>query len=149
MATATKRKRTDATDAPSLNIWDSFIKNPTDASKATCRKCRKVVSRGNSNAKSKSWGNGPLWNHLKICSPAGSSSSNTQLSLGQTLSRNTPFAKESVKAKAITNAIGMMVAVDLRPYSMVENDGFKELMKVVEPRYHMVSRRELTNTVRK
>ncbi len=41
----------------------------------------------------------------------------------------------------------MMVAVDLRPYSIVENDGFKELMKVVEPRYHMVSRRELTNTV--
>ena len=41
----------------------------------------------------------------------------------------------------------MMVAVDLRPYSIVENDGFKDLMKVVEPRYHMVSRKELTNTV--
>ena len=40
-----------------------------------------------------------------------------------------------------------MVAVDLRPYSIVENDRFKELMKVVEPRYHMVSRREVTNTV--
>ena len=40
-----------------------------------------------------------------------------------------------------------MVAVDLRPYSIVENDRFKELMKVVEPRYHMVSQRELTNTV--
>jgi dihydroorotase-like cyclic amidohydrolase len=40
-----------------------------------------------------------------ISKPAGSSSSITQLSLRQTLSRNTPFAKESVKAKAITNAI--------------------------------------------
>jgi hypothetical protein len=147
MATAEKRKRTESTDTHSSNIWDSFIKNPTDGSKATCRKCRKVVSRGKSNAKSKSWGNGPLWNHFKTCSPAGSSSSTTQLSLAQTLSRNTPFAKESVKAKAITNAIAMMVAVDLRPYSIVENDGFKDLMKVVEPRYHMVSRKELTNTV--
>lgn len=41
----------------------------------------------------------------------------------------------------------MMVAVDLRPYSIVENDGFKKLMRVMEPRYQMVTRRELTNKV--
>ena len=69
MATAEKRKHTESTDTHSSNIWDSFIKNPTDGSKATCRKCRKVVSHGKSNAKSKSWGNGPLWNHFKTCSP--------------------------------------------------------------------------------
>ena len=41
----------------------------------------------------------------------------------------------------------MMVAVDLRPYSIVENDGFRELLKLLEPRYSMISRRELANTV--
>jgi hypothetical protein len=51
------------------------------------------------------------------------------------------------KALLALNAIAIMVAVDLRPYSIVKNDRFKELMKVVEPRYHMVSQRELTNTV--
>ena len=148
MATPAKRKRTS--NSPS-SIWDSFIKNEIDPSKPTCRKCRKVVSRGSSNAKSKSWGNGSLWEHLKICSPSGSgspsTSSTTQLSIQQTLSRNTPLQKGSVKAKAITNAIGKMVAIDLRPYSVVENEGFRELMRVLEPRYSIVSRKELTNVV--
>ena len=146
MATAEKRKRT--TNSPS-SIWDSFIKNKNDPSKPACRKCRKVVSRGSSTAKSKSWGNGSLWEHLKICSPSESfsTSSTTQLSIQQTFSRNTPLQKGSVKAKAITSAIGMMVAIDLRPYSVVENEGFRELMRVLEPRYSIVSRRELTNVV--
>ena len=30
-------------------------------------------------------------------------------------------------AKAIIHAIGMIVAVDLRPYSIVENESFREL----------------------
>ena len=146
MATAEKRKR--ISNSPS-SIWDSFIKNKIDASKPTCRKCRKVVSRGSSTAKSKSWGNGSLWAHLKLCSPSESSStsSTTQLSIQETFSRNTPLQKGSVKAKAITNAIGKMVAIDLRPYSVVENEGFRELMRVLEPRYSVVSRKELTNVV--
>jgi hypothetical protein len=40
-----------------------------------------------------------------------------------------------------------MVAIDLRPYSIVENEGFRELMRVLEPRYAIVSRKELTNVV--
>ena len=142
-----KKKRTS--NSPS-SIWDSFIKNEINPSKPTCRKCRKVVSRGRSDAKSKSWGNGSLWEHLKICSPSGSpsTSSTTQLSIQQTLSRNTFLQKGSVNAKAITNAIGKMVAIDLQPYSVVENEGFRELMRVLEPRYSIVSRKEflsLTN----
>ena len=138
MATLAKRKRTS--NSPS-SIWDSFIKNEIDPSKPTRRKCRKVVSRGRSDAKSKSWGNGSLCEHLKICSPSGSpsTSSTTQLSIQQTLSRNTFLQKGSVKDKAITNAIGKMVAIDLRPYSVVENEGFRELMRVLEPRYSIVS----------
>ena len=148
MATPAKRKCTS--NLPS-SIWDSFIKNEIDPSKPTCRKCRKVVSRGSSNAKSKSWGNGSLWEHLKIRSPSGSespsTSSTTQLSIQQVLSPNTPLQKGSVKAKAITNAIGKMVATDLQPYSVVENEGFGNLMRVLEPRYSIVSRKELTNVV--
>ncbi len=141
MATAEKRKRSGEP-----NIWDHFIKNPLDGSKPTCGKCRQVVSCGSSTSKAKSWGNGPLWTHFKICSPSSSSTS-TQLNLQQTFARNTPLQKDSVKAKSITRAIGMMVAVDLRPYSIVENDGFRELLKLLEPRYSMISRRELANTI--
>ncbi len=140
MATAEKRKRSGEP-----NIWDHFIKNPLDGSKSTCRKCRQVVSRGSSTSKAKSWGNEPLWTHFKICSPSSSSTS-TQLNLQQTFARNTPLQKDSVKAKSITRAIGMMV-VDLRPYSIIENDGFRELLQLLQPRYSMISKRELANTV--
>ena len=143
MATAEKRKRSEGS---SPNIWDNFIKNPLDGSKATCRKCRQIVSRGSSTGKAKSWGNGPMWSHLKVCSATASSSS-TQLNLKQTFARNIPLQKDSVKVKAITHAIGTMVAVDLRPYSIVENEGFIQLLGVLEPRYSMISRKELTKTV--
>ena len=114
--------------------------------KPTCRKCRQIVSRGNSAGKAKSWGNGPMWTHLKVCSRISLSSS-TQLNLQQMFTRNIPLQKDSVKAKAITRAIGTMVAVDLRPYSIVENEGFRELLRILEPRYSMVSRKDLMKTV--
>ena len=143
MVTAEKRKRSEGS---SPNIWDNFIKNPLDGSKATCRKCWQIVSRGSSTGKAKSWGNGPMWSHFKVCSATASSSS-TQLNLEQTFARNVPLQKDSVKAKAITRAIGTMVAVGLRPYSVVENEGFIQLLRVLEPRYSMISRKELTKTV--
>ena len=87
-----------------------------------------------------------MWTHLKVCSGTSSSSS-TELNLQQTFARNIPFQKDSVKAKAMTRAIGTMVAVDLRPYSIVENKGFRELLRILEPRYSMVSRKDLTKAV--
>ena len=90
-----------------------------------------------STAKAKSWENGPLWIHFKVYSASSSSSTSIQLNLQQTF----------VKAKAITCAIGMMVAVDLKPYTIVENEGFKELLRILEPQYLIISRKELTETV--
>jgi hypothetical protein len=55
--------------------------------------------------------------------------------------------RNSIKVKAITHAIGMMIAVDLRPYSIVENEGFRQLLKILEPQYPIISRKELTQTV--
>jgi hypothetical protein len=110
------------------------------------RKCLQVVSRGSSTSKATSWGNWPLWSHLKVCR-APSCSQTTQPNLQQTFARNTPLQKDSIKAKAITHAIGMMIAVDLRPYSIVENEGFWELLKIWEPWYPIISRKELTQTV--
>ncbi|CAB4002874.1 Hypothetical predicted protein [Paramuricea clavata] len=117
MATAEKRKRSEE---PS--IWDHFIKNPLYGSKPTCRKCRQVVSYGHSTSKAKSCGNGPLWIHLKQCRP---SSSTTQPTLQQTFTHSIPLQKDCTKAQAITRAIGTMVAVDLRPYSIIENEALE------------------------
>ena len=43
---------------------------------------------------------------------------------------------KSERAKAITNAIGVFMALDMRPFSVVENHGFKRLLNVrTEPKF--------------
>ena len=44
---------------------------------------------------------------------------------------------------AITNAIIQMLITDIRPLYTVENEGFKNLIKLLEPRYTMVSRQHI------
>ena len=57
------------------------------------------------------------------------------------------FERGSDRAKAINRAVGKMIAIDLRPFSVVENDGFKELVDLLEPRYDLPSRRYFADTV--
>jgi len=44
---------------------------------------------------------------------------------------------DNPRATMITNAIGRMIALDYQPYTIVENSGFKELLHILEPRYHI------------
>lgn len=53
----------------------------------------------------------------------------------------------SEKAKRITKAIAAFIAKDLRPYSVVENQGFRALLHTLEPRYTIPSRRYFTDTL--
>lgn len=45
-----------------------------------------------------------------------------------TLTFRQPLPRNSDRAKAITTAIGVLIAADLRPYSVVENTGFKHML---------------------
>ena len=44
-----------------------------------------------------------------------------------------PF--NSPRSSAITSQIGKFILTDLRPYTVVEKQGFKELLHVLEPKY--------------
>ena len=57
------------------------------------------------------------------------------------------LSQNSPRAQLITKAIGIFMAKDLRPYSVVENPGFKKLVSVLEPRYNMPSRVHFSKTV--
>ena len=52
----------------------------------------------------------------------------------------------STRANAITSAL-VFIAADMRPYSVVENSGFRHLISILEPRYKIPSRTHLTATV--
>ncbi|XP_044127313.1 E3 SUMO-protein ligase ZBED1-like [Bufo gargarizans] len=53
----------------------------------------------------------------------------------------------SEKVKRITKAVAAFIAKDLLPYSVVENSGFRYLLKTIEPRYKIPSRSHFTENV--
>ena len=57
------------------------------------------------------------------------------------------FPASSNWAKAITKSIGLFIAADIRPYSVAENKGFKNMIKVLEPRYEIPSRTHFTTKI--
>ena len=48
-------------------------------------------------------------------------------------------------AKKITEAIAYFISKDLQPYSVVENEGFQNLLSILEPRYVIPSRKYFTD----
>ena len=57
------------------------------------------------------------------------------------------FHPTSSRAIAITKAIGIFISKDMRPYSVVNNAGFKALVQVLEPRYTVPSRTHFADSV--
>jgi hypothetical protein len=51
------------------------------------------------------------------------------------------------RARAISTAIGSMMALDFQPFSVVEDEGFKRLIKLVAPKYVLPSRRYFAETL--
>ncbi len=52
----------------------------------------------------------------------------------------------SEKAKRITKSIADFICKDLRPYSVVENTGFRNMLHTLEPRYVIPSRKYFSET---
>ncbi len=47
----------------------------------------------------------------------------------------------------VTKSICVFMALDMRPFSVVENDGFTHLLSVLEPRYQLPSRPHFSQNV--
>ena len=52
----------------------------------------------------------------------------------------------SERAKRMTKSIARFIALDFRPYPVVENVGFRGKVYTLEPRYKIPSRRYFTDT---
>ena len=55
-----------------------------------------------------------------------------------------PLPSGSKRAQAITRAIAELVAQDLRPIAIVEGNGFRRMMAILEPQYRVPSRKHVT-----
>ena len=57
------------------------------------------------------------------------------------------FERNSPKQREISEAMVKMIVKDIRPISIVENEGFRDLISLLEPRYTMVSRQHITRRI--
>ena len=61
--------------------------------------------------------------------------------------RQRPYSLDHYKSKALSYRIAEMMAVDLQPFSLVEDPGFCRLMREADPQYIIPSRRYFSDVL--
>uniref|UniRef100_A0A3P8QXP5 BED-type domain-containing protein n=1 Tax=Astatotilapia calliptera TaxID=8154 RepID=A0A3P8QXP5_ASTCA len=128
------------------DVWQHFgFKNCEDSeepdkSKAVCKMCKMEVKHcGNTTN---------LRNHLTRHHPdilLAKTADTKQRSLEKAFA--VKFESTSPRAQKITQSVATFICKDIRPYSVVENDGFQNLINTLEPRYVLPSRKHLSEVV--
>ncbi|XP_065641182.1 zinc finger BED domain-containing protein 4-like [Hydra vulgaris] len=83
----------------------------------------------------------------KIKSTEASCSKQSQQTLFETLARKKPWDINDHRSKLINNYIAEVIAVDIQPFSIVEDIGFQRLLNYICPNYCIPSRKYIKNTV--
>ena len=126
-------------------VWDFFSVSPIQTSKAICNICSASISREGTKPGNYSVSN--LKSHLQskhitefnsLIQPRNSMESTDVQSMELQINY---FSQSSIRAQQITKAIGVMIALDMRPFSIVENKGFRDLISLLEPRYKIPNRK--------
>ena len=131
------------------HVWKNFGfhnlrgKNELDMSNAVCKLCHgKIKYCGNTtNIRAH------ITRHHPELSDKTAEEAKPASSKQQTL--DTCFSKlpsSSEKANRITESISHFICKDLRPYSVVENTAFRNMIYTLEPRYTIPSRRFFSDT---
>lgn len=129
--------------------WFGFVASDTEQTAPRCKVCLAVATKGSCTTN--------LLQHLKqrhaaewerCCSlrkeqDRGSPSTATtkQPSVLETFTNCIPYDKKGARWKAITDAVAMYIAKDMVPIYNVEKPGFIHLLKVLDPRYVLPSRK--------
>ena len=99
-----------------------------------CKLCKVVLSRKDANTSS-------MNKHLKrkheidVMAQKAQERSPSQPTLTAVLEAKKPFDRDHPTQKNITQAVAKFIAVDMQPLDVVNDWGFKNLIRVLEPRY--------------
>ncbi|XP_055034115.2 E3 SUMO-protein ligase ZBED1-like [Misgurnus anguillicaudatus] len=120
--------------------WDHFdLKNET----VHCKHCDAVYKYNTATTQ--------MMYHLNKVHPSlvnvdgGASCSQSQPSIKSALARTRSC--DAQRAEKITQTIGKFIEMDMLPLSIVEGNGFQELIHLLEPAYQIPSRRTITRLV--
>ena len=143
-------------------MWEHFTVSVNDDKKAVCKYCNVSVSRGGKNPKtfgttnlSKHLGlnHASEYTHLEASKKAREIENKDKPSdvvvqtLNDYVQKMTPFGLNHPTARKITRTVGEMIALDNQPFSIVDDLGFKNLMRILEPRYNLPSRHYFAEVV--
>ena len=129
-----------------------------DKTKTVCKECRALIAYGTGNTTNMSTHlqrrhpnlhQEMTANKLKP-SPVSKSAKGVAPSSGQRTLKDvlqTKLNANSPKALDCTKSIGIFIAKDLRPYSVVDNPGFRYMVNTLEPRYKIPSRTHFADKV--
>lgn len=82
----------------------------------------------------------------KLSATSSSTVGGRQVTLQQHSQLSQPFTADHPKQRSMTKKIAKMICHDLRPLSIITDEGFRDL-KVAEPRYVCPSRKTMTNDI--
>jgi len=143
-------------------IWEYFAISEEDESKAKCKLCTTEISRGGDKVANFTTTN--LKKHLEDRhkekfaefekkieeideeKKSGSNVDNPLLITDFYHSEKTIDFSHPM-AKKITTAIAFMISADCQPISIVENDGFRYLLNLLEPRYVLPTRQTFSEKI--
>jgi hypothetical protein len=135
-------------------VWEHFLKSEGDQDQPVCLLCNATVKAPDGNTTN-------LKNHLKrkhskvVITPENNDDDKQpkkkkQAGGSQQQSLTTMWTKLGSNSKRhndITLAIAKYIAADLRPLNSINDRGFQELIKTLEPRYEMSSRTHITEKI--
>jgi len=154
--------------------WDFYNVKYTDDSTAICKLCNTEISRGS--AKDRRFSTSALITHLRSkhsseltsaendrkqhsssslpAAPATGPFTGDQkrkrwadTTLDDVLEKKQMWNRNHPSAVTATKHLAEMIAIDLQPYSIVENVGFQRYSRHLEPRYALPSRRQLSENI--
>ena len=85
--------------------------------------------------------------YAKLKKSASTSKESQQSSIAESFAASSPLSDSSVRHKQLVDAVGSFIVQDLRPINVVEGKGFRQLMKVAEPRFKLPSRTYFSKSV--
>lgn len=144
-------------------IWKHFMV-AKDEKFATCQHCNKLVSRGGKDRRTYNTTN--LVRHLETDhqqsaykeystdkqeyddkQSAVKKAGSVQLTLEESKSRVQEWTIHDPRAHRVHRRLGEMLALDIQPFTIVEDQGFCRLVHTLEPRYVMPSRKFFSENI--
>uniref|UniRef100_A0A3B4FMZ3 BED-type domain-containing protein n=1 Tax=Pundamilia nyererei TaxID=303518 RepID=A0A3B4FMZ3_9CICH len=135
------------------NVWTYFGffnkdgTNEMDMTHGICKVCRMKIKYSGNTTNMRAH---LTRHHPKIALTADGKASSKSAPLKNQPTLDTlslaKLSPNSERAKKITQSITYFICKDLRPYNIVENEGFSYMIKTLEPRYVIPSRRFFADT---